>query len=218
MGLIANSGSSQAFKKVPAGVHVARCVGVYDLGTQEVVFKGEAKMQHKIQLTWEVLGEDENGVPMTTDGPDGKEHPLQISKRYTLSLNEKAGMRRDLAAWRGRDFNAEELAAFDVSKLLGAYCMLNVQHDESPNGKTYANVASITPLPSALAKAKPASDTKPVQFDIDAFDQKVFDSLPEFTQKAIRESVEFKARTSKPAPVAAAAGTAFDDMTSDVPF
>ena len=226
MGLIATSGSSQAFRRVPAGVHIARCISVIDLGTQEVVFSGESKLQHKISIGWEVLGEDEAGVPMTYEGEDGKEHPMQISKRYTLSLHEKAGLRRDLAAWRGRDFNAEELKAFGIDKLLGAYCMLNIQHDTAANGKTYANVASITPLPSALAKAKPPSTTPTVRLDLDEFDGETFESLPQFLQDVITQSVEYKERKAKEsaaqakAPAAGAkTGTAFDDMDEDpIPF
>ena len=159
---------------------------------------------------------------MTATMQDGSEAPLQISKRYTLSLNEKAALRKDLAAWRGKDFTAEELKGFDIAKLLGAYCMLNVVHEQSMDGqKTYANVASITPLPSALNKNKPKSSTPLVQFDLDSFEQAGYDALPAFLQKAIAESVEYRALqkpVSKPAPGTAATNTAFDDMDSDVPF
>lgn len=227
MGFIANSGAGQAFKKVPVGVFVARCVDLIDLGTQQIEFAGELKLQHKIQIQWEVLGEDDAGVPLTYEGQDGQEHPMTIGKRYTLSLNEKAALRRDLAAWRGRDFTAEELRAFDISKLLGAYCMLNVQHNESSNGKTYANVASITPLPSALAKNKPASTTPLRAFDIDNPDMAMFESLPEWLQDVIKKSQEWaaiSAAAAKPATAKRGQGaTAFDDMESsdeltDVPF
>ncbi|MCB0255862.1 MAG: hypothetical protein KDI55_19260 [Anaerolineae bacterium] len=225
MGLIANSGSNVMFKKVPAGVHIARCVQVIDLGTQEVTFQGETKQQHKLYIAWEVLGEDDAGVPLTYEGTDGKDHPMTIGKRYTLSLNDKSALRKDLAAWRGRDFTPEELKAFDISKLLGAYCMLNVQHNESNNGKTYANVASITPLPTALAKNKPTSDTKPVSFDMDDPDMALFDSFPPWLQDVIQASAEWAARSAPkapPKPAPAKAGTAFDDMESDelddVPF
>lgn len=216
MGLTVSYSPNNAFKRVPPGVWVARCVGVIDLGTQEVEFSGEKKLQHKMMLTWEVFGEDEQGVPLVVDH-NGKEVPMQISKRYTASLNEKAALRRDLAAWRGRDFTPEELKAFDVSKLLGAWCMLNVQHNESANGKTYANVASITPLPAALKKATPKTDTVPISFDLSAFDGEVFDELPEYVQDVIAQSAEYKMR-NKPASKAAAADVPFSDMDDDMPF
>ena len=64
--------------------------------------------------------------------------PLTVSRTFTVSLHEKANLRKFLSAWRGRDFTTEEAKAFDVSKLLGAYCMVNVTESET-NGKTYSN-------------------------------------------------------------------------------
>lgn len=217
MGLTVSYSPNNAFKRVPPGVWVARCVGVVDLGTQEVEFSGEKKLQHKMQLVWEVFGEDEHGVALVAD-KDGREVPMQISKRYTLSLNEKAALRRDLAAWRGRDFTPEELKAFDVSKLLGAWCMLNVQHNESPNGKTYANVASITPLPAALKKTTPKTDTPTISFDLSAFDGEVFESLPEYVQEVIKGSAEYRVRNAAAPATKSGGAQALADMDDDVPF
>jgi hypothetical protein len=216
MGLTVSYSPNSAFRKVPPGVWAARCVGVVDLGTQEVEFSGEKKLQHKLQLTWEVFGEDEAGVALTIE-QDGKEVPLQISKRYTLSLNEKAALRKDLAAWRGRDFTPEELKAFDISKLLGVPCLLNVQHNEAPNGKTYANVASITPLPKGMPK--PASATPLVSFDLSDFDGEVFEALPEYTQEIIKASAEYKAKRAPLAAAQKAASLAYmpNDL-EDAPF
>lgn len=222
MGFTATAGSGQAFKRVPAGVHVARCISVIDLGTQDVTWEGTSKLQHKIQITWEVLGDDENGVPMTME-VDGHELPMTISKRYTLSLSNKARMRGDLEAWRGKAFTDEELRGFDVSKLLGAYCMLNVTETES-NGKTYANVSSITPLPRAIPK--PAGVHPLVMFDLDKPDMKVFEGFYDKLKEVIQQSQEWQARTVKMTGQPAApqtkkdapTGTAFDDLDSDVPF
>ena len=38
---------------------------------------------------------------------DGVDKPIAISEFYTLSLNEKANLRRDLVGWRGRSFTGE---------------------------------------------------------------------------------------------------------------
>lgn len=220
MGFTAVAGGN-AFKRVPQGVWIARCVKVIDLGTQRVEFQGDVKMQHKLQIMWEVLGEDENGVALVVE-QDGHEVPMTISKRYTLSLHEKARLRADLEAWRGKPFAPEELKGFDVSKLLGAYCMLNVVESET-NGKTYANISSITPLPRELAKHKPASDTALMSFDVDQPDMAMFDGFHDKLKETIQSSAEWQQRTAKltgikPAPAAAPAATSFDDMNDDVPF
>lgn len=216
MGFIATAGTGTAFKRVPQGVHVARCVKLIDLGTQPVEFNGETKMQHKLQLVWEVLGDDDAGVPMTSDDNE----PLQISKRYTLSLHAKSRLRADLEAWRGKPFDEADMKGFDVSKLLGAYCMLNIVHS-TQGEKTYANVSSITPLPRQMPK--PASTTPLVSFNVDDPDMALFATFHEKLQQTIQNSDEWKARTSRltgqPAPAPKPApGTAFDDMDSDIPF
>lgn len=220
MGFTARDSGGGDFKRVPPGVYAARCIALIDLGTQEVEFQGEKKLQHKALVKWEVFGEDDAGVPLTAD-VNGKELPLTVSKRYTMSLSTKSRLRADLAAWRGRDFTPEELKAFDVSKLLGALCMLNIQTNES-NGKTYTNVASITPLPKGMPK--PGAAHEPIAFDLDKPDMALFGTFHEKLQETIQSSVEWKAKHSPrhgattAAPAAAPAGSSFDDMDEDVPF
>ena len=190
MGFIAkDSGGGGDFKKVPPGVYVARCFSLIDMGTQITDGQYGTKEQHKIRIGFEVFGEDDNGVPLTIT-LDGKEMPLTISKTYTMSLHEKAGLRKDLAAWRSRDFTEEEAKGFDISKLLGVYCMLNVTTSEN-NGKSYTNIAGITPLPQALKNAKPEAVHELIAFDLDNPDWAVFQGFHEKLQEAIKQSPEF---------------------------
>ena len=215
MAFIATDSGGGNFKRVPAGVFIGRCYSLIDLGTQLTTGQYGEKLQHKIRIGWELFGEDENGGPLTVD-VDGKTMPMTISKSYTVSLHEKAGLRKDLAAWRGRDFTEEEARAFDVSKLVGAYCMVNVTTSET-NGKTYSNVAGLTPLPGALKNAKPAPVHEQVIFDLDAPDMAVFNSFHEKLQDAIKRSPEW-ARHGKQEPQPAMAGGFDDDPDGDVPF
>ena len=192
MGFIAkDSGDGGNFKRVPSGVYIGRCYSLIDLGTQHTSGQYGEKEQHKIRIGWELFGEDEDGNELTIE-IDGKTMPMTISKNYTLSLHEKANLRKDLSAWRGKDFTDEEALAFDVSKLVGAYCMVNVTTSEN-NGKTYSNVAGLTPLPGALKNAKPAGVHDPVLFNLDEPDMAVFDSFHEKLQDYIRKSPEFAA-------------------------
>jgi hypothetical protein len=222
MGFIAKDSGGGDFKKVPPGVYIGRCFSLIDLGTQLTSGQYGEKLQHKIRIAWELFGEDEQGQPLTIL-VDGRHMPLTISKSYTVSLHEKAGLRKDLAAWRGKDFTEEEAKAFDVSKLLGAYCMVNATTSET-NGKTYTNVAGITPLPGALKNAKPAGVHDLIMFDMDKPDMAVFATFHEKLQEAIKRSPEWAAlhRTSPNqgnAPPAGhpAASSGFDDM-NDCPF
>lgn len=210
MAFIAKDSGGGDFKKVPPGAYIGRCFSLIDLGTQLTSGQFGEKLQHKIRIGWELFGEDEQGQPLTVL-VDGHEMPLTISKSYTMSLHEKASLRKDLAAWRGKDFTDEEAKGFDVSKLVGAYCMVNAVNSET-NGKTYTNVAGLTPLPGALKNVKPAPVHEPVLFNLDEPDLSVFATFHEKLQDAIKKSPEWaKSQGRQPA----AQGSGFDDMPGD---
>lgn len=190
MGFIARGGN---FRPVPAGNWVARCFSLVDLGTQTSEKFGNAVP--KLRISWEVFGEDDSGAPLTIER-DGVSMPMTVSAEYTVSLGQKANLRKMLEAWRGRAFTSEEMGGFDVSKLMGAWCLINVSHNDV-GGKTYANVASIAPLPKALAANKPAPVHANVTFDLSAPDIAVMAGLPEFVRDKIEASPEWAAYQAK---------------------
>lgn len=198
MGFIASDNGGGNYKRVPAGVFMGRCYSLIDLGTQRTEGQFGTKDQHKIQIGWELFGEDDSGQPLTVD-VDGVQMPMTIKKSYTVSLHEKSGLRKDLASWRGRDFTEEEAKAFDVSKLLGQWCMVNVTTSEN-NGKTYSNVAGLTRVPSALKAMQPEPVHKNVVFDLDSPDMAVFSGFHEKLQEAIKKSPEWRAKNGGSAP------------------
>jgi hypothetical protein len=122
-----SNGTQKEFKLPPVGNHLARLYRVIDLGTQMREFEGKVNMQRRVKFFWELHGEDEQGNPLTMD--DGK--PMIQSAEYTWSLNEKSNLRRDLEAWRGKAFDEQELKGFDIKKVLGQFCMVNITHRES---------------------------------------------------------------------------------------
>ena len=216
MSFIAKDSGNGDFKTVPPGAYIGRCYSLIDLGTQLTSGQYGEKLQHKIRIAWELFGEDEDGKPLTI-AIDGKEMPLTISKNYTVSLHEKAGLRKDLAAWRGKDFTEEEAKAFDVSKLLGAYCMVNAQ-ESTTNGKTYTNVAGLTPLPGALKNAKPAPVHKDIIFDLDNPDMEVFSRLYPKLQDVIKKSPEWQKLNKSNDYAAPAKESNSIDPDDDIPF
>jgi hypothetical protein len=139
--IIATAGeSNKTYAPAPAGVHHGVCVDVVDMGMLEVTYAGKTKQQHKIRLVWQI---DE------TNPETGERFIAQ--KRYTLSLNEKATLRKDLEGWRGRAFTRDEEMGFDVEKLISVNAFINVVHAQK-DGKTYANVVSIMPLKKGMPK------------------------------------------------------------------
>jgi hypothetical protein len=130
-------GDGKTFTPAPAGVHQAVCVDVVDLGLLDVTWQGVKKVQHKINVAWQI----------NEDRDDGK--PYLVFKRYTLSLGEKANLCKDLESWRGKKFTDAERKGFDVERLIGVNCLLNVTHNQSGD-RTYANVVSIMPLAKGM--------------------------------------------------------------------
>lgn len=198
MGFIAKDSGGGDFKRVPPGAYIGRCFSLIDLGTQTTNGQYGEKRQHKIRIAWELFGDDEQGNPLTIE-INGRAMPLTISKGYTVSLHEKSSLRRDLSAWRGKDFTEEEAVAFDVSKLLNAYCMVNVVTTEN-NGKTYSNVAGLTPLPGVLKNTKPTPVHENILFDLDKPDMDVFSKFHESLQDAIKKAPEWQSGNTTSAP------------------
>lgn len=127
------------FTPAPAGLHQGVCVDVVDLGVLEVTYAGQTKRQHKIRLAWQIEETDDAGKRFI------------VGKRYTCSLHEKSALRKDLESWRGRAFSFDELAGFDLEKLLGANAQINIQH-ATKDGSTYANVVGIVPLGKGMTR------------------------------------------------------------------
>ncbi|WP_338416379.1 hypothetical protein [uncultured Sphaerotilus sp.] len=195
--------TSTTHRPVSAGVYAARCYRLLDLGVQQQEFEGELKLVPKLRVEFELHGEDDDGQPLTRD--DGQ--PMTIGMELTASLGKKAKLRAHLESWRGRPFTPEELKGFDVSKLVGAYGLVNVTHRTSSAGKTYASVSSLSPLPAAMRATKPAPILPNCILDLDDFDSAVFEALPAWLQAQIDESVERRRLLQGPAPTPAPAPT-----------
>ena len=217
MSFIAKDSGGGDFKRVPPGVHIGRCFKLIDLGTQEETYEGDTKLLPKVCIYWELTGEEEVGTPLA----DEKGHPMVIWQEYTMSLGKKAKLRAALESWRGKPFADDELKGFDVSKLLGAYCMVNVTHKTSQaSGKTYAQVSSLTPLPAALRHSKPAAHYDNVLFSVDNFDPVIFESFHDKLKERVMASLEMSGRSKSQA--AQSHGHASDDIPppgdDDIPF
>ena len=204
--------SGSDFKLPPAGSFLARLYRIIDIGTQTTEWMGKKKMQRKIIAMFELHGEDNDGQPLQT--AEGK--PLIVSKRYTLSLDEKATLRKDLEAWRGKAFTQEELDGFNLEVLLGKCCMVSITHS-TYDGKEYANIAGISQVPAALKKlGEPVGVNELMIFTLDPFDQDKFNKLSEGMQGVIKKSAEYRNTFEPNAPAVSSAPSEL--MDDDIPF
>jgi hypothetical protein len=184
------SDTQKDFKIAPAGLHMARLYSVIDLGHQSVEWSGETKIMHKVVLTFELHGDDNNGKPLQTD--DKK--PLIVSKRYTVSLGDQATLRKDLESWANKKMSATDRINFDLKTLLNKFCMVNISHSE--DGK-YANISGISPIPSALKNIIPDGINPINHFWLHDYDQAKFDALPKYYREKIMESSEWRGSKKK---------------------
>lgn len=199
-----NKGSDYAL--IPAGNHLARCYGMVEIGTikeETGIYAG--KEQHKVRITWETPHE-------CHDFGKGLQ-PFSISKEFTLSMNEKATLRKMLESWRGKSFTEDEAKRFDITKLLGVACMINVIHKTSSKGSTYADISSIATLPKGLECPELINERFELSFD--NWNQIKFDSLPDFVKDKIKSSKEYKAMTM---PGHSEMPQADSDSSDDLPF
>lgn len=185
MGLILSETEKAGYEPISEGLHPAVCIAIIDIGL--VYSEQFEKTQDKVLLQWEVIDET-----VTTEE---KEQHRVISKEYTKSFFERSTLRKTLKSWRGREFTEEELKAFDLRKVLGVPCQLQITHTVKGD-KRYANIDSIVSYPKGMPK--PVPDTEPFAFDLDAEDwQQMFVKLPEWIQNKIKDSETYKQKVEE---------------------
>lgn len=162
------------FTPAPADVHNAVCIGVYDLGTQQTNFGSK----RQLLILWELDSQKDSG------------HNYVVSRKYGMSLHQKAEFRKLLESWAGRKVTPEEEQnGFDASTLAGKPCAVQIIHNES-NGNTYANVGAVTKLMKGMTALKPENPI--VSYSFDDHGKNIPDGTPEWVAKQIKLSAEWQ--------------------------
>jgi len=182
--MIEATNQSKPKEIIPSGNYLARCYSMIHIGTVPEIVLGVEKLQNKVRISWELP------LELRVFSEEKGEQPLAISKEYTLSMHEKANLRKDLESWRGKGFSEKEAESFDITKLLGVPCMLNIIHKSSKNGNEYAIIQGITGVPKGFTC--PAQINKTFEFNYnDNFDFEL-PGIPDFLKEKIRLSKEWK--------------------------
>jgi len=186
MGIIAkSSGENFENELLPAGSHIAVCYGMIDMGTQETTFNGEKKQKRQVRIVWEL-----SELKKVFDESKGEE-PFSAGKTFTLSMSDKASLRKFIEGWRGKGYTKEEAEAVDITVLLGVPCMLNIVNGTNQEGKEYASIASAAMMHKSIPK--PQQHNPSYFFSLDEFDQAKYDSLHKWLQEKIALSPEYQA-------------------------
>lgn len=162
---------------VEPGVYMAVCVGVVDLGEQySEKFKSYS---NKVKFVWALPGE--------TIEIDGKQEERQLSKEFTISASKKGNLRAFLESWNAKSYSDDEFGEVDLFDQIGKACQLQVVLNDTGE---YSNVANLMPLPKGMPA--PTSKTAFFTWDMDAWDDAVFENLPAWTQDQIKKSTQYQ--------------------------
>lgn len=200
MGIIVTGSQMQARQLPPADNHVARCVKLVHIGT--IYDEKYDKKRDQVIITWELPNELAKFKDI--------EEPFVVSKTYTMSLGEKSTLRKDLENWRGQKFTEQELKGFDITKLLGHTCMIQVVHSE--DGR-FANVSGVSKIPKGMTV--PAQVNKSVYFSVKEYSDESFNKLHEWEKKKVESSDEYQNIIKGASNVDSVADQETDD---DLPF
>jgi hypothetical protein len=213
MAIMAADSGGGDFKRPAPGSHIAICTLIVDLGRQHSRSPqfGDS-IKHQIYLRWELTDEPLDWLDKETG--ESKSGFMSVGKFYTLSLHEKANLRRDLESWRARPPPEEQAKGFDVAKLLGVPCMLNVIDNVGSDGNVRSKVAAIQPLHKSIPKPTP---TEPlVIYDDEHVD--VYSTLPEWLRKKVDEQVTAQTLSELGTDDPDAWRSKDQELDDDVPF
>lgn len=137
---ITATGSSVKFTPHPEGQFAARCVDTIALG-EKVEQWGDfpEKLVTKVALVFR------------TGEKNADDHYIDLSAEFTLSMGDKANLRKFLEQWRGKPYTEEQVeAGVPLHKLLNQNALVSVAHKRSRRERTYAVINAIMPLPKAM--------------------------------------------------------------------
>jgi len=184
-------GSGATFEPMPAGTYPARLYSIIHIGTSPFEYMGETKSLDKVRLTFEFptktkVFKEENG-----------EQPYVLSLEFTYSLSERANLRKFLEGWQGKQMTDMEAIDTDLLEWVGKDGLANVVHSTAKNGNTYANIATMSPLPEGLVCPPAVNEPFILNYGED-WDQAKFDSLPQFLKEKMIATDQYQSKFNHP--------------------
>lgn len=139
---IVATGSESKFKPHPIGQHIGQCVDVINLGEKVQDYPGTPSY---LALTCAI-------VFRTGERNEETGEYIDIAREFTVSMGDKANLRKFLEQWRGRAYTKEQIeAGVPVDKLTGNHGLLTVTHRTSAKGRDYANITACVGIPKQMA-------------------------------------------------------------------
>lgn len=205
-----NNEGSENYELPTVGLHAARLIGIFDIGTHHGEYKGKPNMKRSNFIVWELMD------CRTTEGK-----PFVVGNDFNESLGKNSNWRILLEGWRGRPFADKE--PFDPFVLLGVACIVNLQLGVSGN-KKFVDVTSVsTPM---QGQSIPPATIEPAWFHLSAWgDPTIEPIIPEWCPRIygrllvddIKKSDEWKDLIQKHAVIPASNGNGQKPGTGPAP-
>ncbi len=135
-------GSKSSFTPHPEGQYLAQCVDTIDMGEKVEQYQGQPpKIVHKCVLVFRTGEKNEQG------------QPLDIGKEFTVSMGDKANLRKALEQWRGKKYTEKDITeGVPLHKLANQWALITVEHKISGGGNTYGNINAIVGVPKQMVE------------------------------------------------------------------
>lgn len=184
--------SSPSKYLAPAGTHIARCYRMIHVGERDYEYQGEPKKKNSLWVYFELPNE------LNVFNPELGEQPYSVNIEYNHVPYETAKIMKHINSWRGKALSPQEIDDFDVSTLLEQPCMLTIVHNTSAaNGKTYANIASISGMPKGIECPKQVNPSYTFDYN-DNFDMIAMDkNIPQFLQDIMKQTPEWNEKMNE---------------------
>ena len=133
--------SDAKFQSHPEGQFLGQCVDVIDLGEAVQDFADKPKyLAQKCALVFR-----------TGEMNAGAAEAIDLTAEFTVSMGEKANLRKFLEQWRGKPYLPDEVEdGVPLDKLEGNWALLTVAHKLSKKGRTYAVIVSAVGVPKQM--------------------------------------------------------------------
>jgi hypothetical protein len=166
------------------GLHVARCYALVQLGTIYI----PDKWQSRVRISWELPNDQRVFVK------GHKPAPKTVSKEYASNLYGNSWLKKHLISWFGQEvmnrLDETNNEGFDPFIVVGQPCLLSIVHLRSGKGAWYEDIDGVFPLRHGDVCPAQYNPTKVLTMENFSFE--IFNSLPEFVQKKIMGSKEWK--------------------------
>lgn len=171
-----------SFENPPAGAHLARCIGLIDIGTQPHSFNNQSWTSRDVRIIWELPEVLMDGTYIS----DLKGKPFKVQTVMKQSLHPSAKLRKMVESWKGKKMTKDEVEKFDPKVMLGKACRLTLIE----NGD-FVNVDGVSPLSKNDKCPKAINPLVFLSLESTEFDPKIYGALSEKLRQKIALSPEF---------------------------